>query len=77
MTLVKGHMSVVCQYFQRASPVKLQGQFHFKFHMQLSSKREKKVYILDLGHMTEMAAMPIYGKTLEKSSSVEPPGRLP
>ena len=26
----------------------------------------------ELGHMTDMAAMPIYGKNLEKSSSPEP-----
>ena len=27
------------------------------------------------GHMTKMAAMPIYGKNLKKSSSPEPKGR--
>ena len=32
----------------------------------------KKVYINGLGHMTKMAAMPIYGKNLKKSSSLEP-----
>ena len=26
----------------------------------------------DPGHMTKMAAMPIYGKNLQKSSSLEP-----
>ena len=26
---------------------------------------EMKIYINDLGHMTNMAAMPIYGKTLK------------
>ena len=31
-----------------------------------------KIYINDLGHMTNMVAMPIYGKTLKKSSSPEP-----
>ena len=29
------------------------------------------------GHMTKMAAMPIYGKNLKKSSSPEPKGRWP
>ena len=29
-----------------------------------------------LGHMTKMAATPIYGKTLQKSSSPEPVGRF-
>ena len=36
-----------------------------------------KTYINDLGHMTNMAAMPIYGKTLKKSSSPEPIGQWP
>ena len=31
-----------------------------------------KIYTIDLGHMTKMAAMPIYGKNLKKSSSPEP-----
>ena len=31
-----------------------------------------KIYINELGHMTNMAAMPIYGKNLKKSSSPEP-----
>ena len=48
----------------------------FKFHMQPSSKGGKKVYIFHPGHMTKMAAMPIYGKNFNKSSS-EPLGQLP
>ena len=32
----------------------------------------KKIYINELGHITNMAAMPIYGKNLKKSSSPEP-----
>ena len=31
-----------------------------------------KVYIDGPGHMTKVAAMPIYGKNLKKSSSPEP-----
>ena len=31
-----------------------------------------KIYTNDLGHMTNMAAMPEYGKNLNKSSSPEP-----
>ena len=31
-----------------------------------------KVYTNELGHMTNIAAMPIYGKNLTKSSSPEP-----
>ena len=31
-----------------------------------------KIYTNELGHMTKMAAVPIYGKNLKKSSSLEP-----
>ena len=31
----------------------------------------KKIYTNELGHMTNMAAMPIYGRNLKKSSSPE------
>ena len=34
-----------------------------------------KIYINKLGHPTNMAAMPIYGKNLQKSSSPEPKDR--
>ena len=34
-----------------------------------------KIYKYDAGHMTKMAAMPIYGKTLQKSSP-EPAGQF-
>ena len=33
--------------------------------------REKKLYINCPGHMTKMAAMPIYGKNLQISSAIE------
>ena len=36
-----------------------------------------KIYTNELGHMTNMAAMPIYGKNLKKSSSPEPLDRWP
>ena len=36
-----------------------------------------KIYTNELGHMTNMAAMPIYGKNLKKSSSPEPIDRWP
>ena len=31
-----------------------------------------QIYINELGHMTNMAAMPIYGKNLKKASYPEP-----
>ena len=45
-----------------------------KFHMQPPWDRGTKDYSNGLGHMTKMAAMPIYGKNLKKSSSPEPNG---
>ena len=33
-----------------------------KFHMQPLGKRGKKIYIFCPGHITKMAALPIYGK---------------
>ena len=37
---------------------------------------EMKIYTNGLGHMTNMATMPIYGKNPLKSSCPEPVGRL-
>ena len=75
VTLAKCHMSVVCQHFQRASPLKLPVQFHLKFHMQPAGKGGKNVYISGPGHVTKMVDMPIYGINVKKSP--EPLGRLP
>ena len=36
-----------------------------------------KIYINEVGHVTDMAAMPIYGKNLKKSCSPEPIDRRP
>ena len=36
-----------------------------------------KICQRDAGHMTKMAAMPIYGRNLKNSSSTEPAGRFP
>ena len=36
-----------------------------------------KIYTNELGHMTNMATMPIYGKNLKKSSTAEAIGRWP
>ena len=53
------------------------GPISIKFHMQPLDRGGKKVCIFRPGHMTKMAAMPIYGKILKKSSSPELLGRLP
>ena len=47
------------------------GPISIKFHMQPLDRGGKKVCVFRLGHMTKMAAMPIYGKKLKKSSSPE------
>ena len=51
------------------------GPIKVKFHMEPPWKRETKVCSIGTGLMTKMAAMPIYGKTLKKSSF--PKGRWP
>ena len=43
-----------------------------KFYVEPPWEGGTKVYINGPGHMTKMAAMPIYGKNLKKSSSPEP-----
>ena len=43
-----------------------------KFYVEPPCEGGTKVYINGPGHMTKMAAMPIYGKNLKKSSSLEP-----
>ena len=43
-----------------------------KFYVELQWEGGTKVCINGPGHMTKMAAMPIYGKNLKKSSSPEP-----
>ena len=48
------------------------GPIATKFHIQPPGPLGKKSCSNGLGHMTNMAAMPIYGKNLTKSSSPEP-----
>ena len=48
-----------------------------KFYVEPPWEGGTKVYINGPGHMTKMAATPIYGKNLKKSSSPEPAGQFP
>ena len=48
------------------------GPIATKFHIQPPGTLGKKNCSNGLGHMTNMAAMPIHGKNLKKSSSPEP-----
>ena len=48
--------------------------FEAKFHMESPWDGGTKVCSNGPGHMTKLAAMPIYGKNFKKSSSPEPKG---
>ena len=50
------------------------GPIEAKFHMEPPWDGGTKVYSNGSGHMTKVAAMPVYGKNLQKSSSPEPKG---
>ena len=53
------------------------GPIEAKIHVKPPYNRGMKVRSKGPGHMTKMAAMPIYGKNLKKSSSSEPKGIWP
>ena len=42
------------------------GRVETKIHMKGLGRIGMKIYTNELGHMTDMAAMPIYGKNLKK-----------
>ena len=72
VTLAKGLSTSSKDFFSDAKmPIS------FKFHMQSTSKTGKKVYKFGPAHMTKMAAMSTYSKSLKKSSSIEPLSRFP
>ena len=47
-------------FSQTISPIEL------KFHVKTPNDKSAKIYTTYFGHMTKMAAMPIYGKNLLK-----------
>ena len=51
------------------------GPIEANFHMEPPLDGGTKLCSNGPGHMTKMAAMPIYGKTLKQSSFPEPKGR--
>ena len=65
--------SSVRSHFQ-TSPLKPLGQSKPNFYVEPPWEGGTKVCINGPGHMTKMAATPIYGKNLKKSSSPEPAG---
>ena len=48
------------------------GRFGTKIHIKALGRKKINKYTNELGHMHNMAAMPIYGKNLKRSSSPEP-----
>ena len=68
LTLVKGHSDFKLKLVFS----KTVGRFGTKVHMKALGRIGMTIYTNELGHMTHMAAMPIYGKNLKQSSSPEP-----
>ena len=48
------------------------GRIGTKVQMKAGGRIGMKIYTNELGHMTKMAAMPIYGKNHNKSSTPDP-----
>ena len=63
---------VVRSQFRTPSSQKPLGQSKSNFYVEPPWEGGTKVCINGLDHMTKMAAMPIYGKNLKKTSSPEP-----
>ena len=66
-----------CQQFSNVLSSETAWPIKAKFYVEPPWEGGTKVCISGPGHMTKMAAMPIYGKNLKKSSSPEPAGRFP
>ena len=74
LTLVLGHTdSTFSKFFSWETAMLIEA----KFHVEPQWDRGTKVCSNGPGHMTKMAAMPIYGKNMKNSASLEPNGRWP
>ena len=71
VTLVQGHSDST---FPNFFSLEIAGPIAAKFHVEPPWDGRTKVYSNGPDHMTNMAAMVIYGKNLKKSSSLEPNG---
>ena len=72
LTLDQGHSdSVFFNFFSSTTTM----QFEAKFHVEPFWDGGTKACSNGPGHMTKMAAIAIYGKNLQESSSLEPKGR--
>ena len=72
LTLVQGHSDST---FSNVFSLETTGPVEAKFHVEPPWDEGMKVCSNDPGHITSMAAMTIYGKNLNKSSSLEQKGR--
>ena len=64
----------MCSTFSNISS-ETTGPIKIKFHMEPQWDGGTKVCYTGPGNMTKMAAMPICGKNLKKSSTLEPKGQ--
>ena len=71
-SVVRPSSSVGCPPFSKIFSSETAWPIKAKFYVEPPLEGGTKVYINGIGHMTKMAAMPIYGKKLYKSSSPEP-----
>ena len=73
LTLVQGHSDSTFSFFflETAWPVEA------KFYVEPPWDGGTKVWSNGLYHLTKLAAMPIYGKNIKKSYSLEPKGGWP
>ena len=69
LTLVQGHSDST---LSNVLPLETARPIEAKFHGNPPWDGGTKVYSNGPCHMTKMAAMPIYGKNIKKSSSLEP-----
>ena len=74
LTFVQDHSDFINFKLFLSNPT---GPIEAKFHVEPPWEREAKICSNGPGFMTKMAAMPIYGKNLQKSTSLEPFGRCP
>ena len=65
-----------CSHFSKIFSSKTPDPINAKLHLEHPYEGGTKVCRNGPGRMTKMAAMPIYGKSLKKSSSLEPVDRF-
>ena len=72
LTFIQGHSDSL---FQTSFSLETSRLIEAKFHVEPPRDRQMKVCSNGLCHMTNIAAMPIYGKNLKNSSSLESKGQ--